>query len=183
MYQQQYFFPPPFLFLTPPPVFNTQQPQTISDNDVIINQAGEPGPPGPPGPQGEPGPPGPQGESGLPGIQGPAGPQGPQGPTGECSCTLNTVTVTDTYYIEPNDCYIGVLNKESIEIFLPANPPLGKMLIIKAQQKQLGNKKIYIVAQNGSNIDDQVQYVLQSPFESITLVFNDTWHITGKSQV
>ena len=217
MYQNQYFFPPPWYFAPPPtPVYI---PQTNSDNDVIINNTtgqGPPGPEGPMGPQGAAGPqgpqgaqgpqgntgpqgpmgpqgdtgiqgpPGPQGEQGVEGPQGPqgiAGPQGPAGPSGTINCILPAKVITESYYVQQDDCYIGVLNTKSIEIYLPQNPPIGKMLIIKAQQKQIGNKKIYIVTQNGDKIDDGDEVVLQSPYESITLIFNDSWHITGQAQV
>jgi len=217
MYQNQYFFPPPWYFAPPPtPVYI---PQTASDNDVIINNSTGQGPPGPEGPQGPQGvagpqgpqgaqgpqgntgpqgpmgpqgdtgiqgPPGLQGEQGVEGPQGPqgvAGPQGPAGPSGTMSCILPAKVISESYHVQPDDCYIGVLNEKSIEIYLPQNPPLGKMLIIKAQQKQIGNKKIYIVTQNGDKIDDGDEVVLQSPYESITLIFNDSWHITGQAQV
>ena len=217
MYQNQYFFPPPWYFAPPPtPVYI---PQTTSDNDVIITNTTGQGPPGPEGPQGPQGvagpqgpqgaqgpqgntgpqgpmgpqgdtgiqgPPGPQGEQGVEGPQGPqgiAGPQGPAGPSGTMSCILPAKVISESYYIQPDDCYIGVLNEKSIEIYLPQNPPIGKMLIIKAQQKQIGNKKIYIVTQNGDKIDDGDEVVLQSPYESITLIYNDSWHITGQAQV
>ncbi len=182
MYQQQFFFPPPWVFYAPPkPVFIPAS-QTVDDRDstiIIDNDNDQPGPPGPPGPQGEPGPPGAQGP------QGETGPPGPPGPPGPSSglCVLNAKVITDTYHVQPEDCYIGVLNTESIEIYLPENPPIGKLLIIKAQQKQIGNKKIYIVSQNSEKIDDGDEIVLQSPYESVTLVFNDSWHITGQAQV
>jgi hypothetical protein len=150
---------------------------------------GNTGPQGPMGPQGDTGiqgPPGPQGEQGVEGPQGPqgvAGPAGPPGPSGTMSCILPAKVIQESYYVQPDDCYIGVLNEKSIEIYLPKNPPKGKMLIIKAQQKQIGNKKIYIVTQNGDKIDDGDEVVLQSPYESITLIFNDSWHITGQAQV
>lgn len=128
-----------------------------------------------------------QGTNGTDGlsIQGIQGVQGPSGGTQPVtnSCILPAKVITESYYIQPEDCYIGVLNTKSIEIYLPQNPPLGKMLIIKAQQKQLGNKKIYIITQNGDKIDDGDEIVLQSPYESITLIFNDSWHITGQAQV
>lgn len=162
MYQNQWFLPPPW-FIGAPPVFIPTGGGN-SDNDVIINTTGTPGPPGPPGPQG------------LPGQPGPPGPS-------VNSCVLPARVITETYHVQPDDCYIGVLNEKSIEIYLPQNPPIGKMLIIKAQQKQIGNKKIYIVTQNGDKIDDGDEIVLQSPYESITLIFNDSWHITGQAQV
>jgi len=212
MYQNQMFFPPPWFFSAPPPVF-VPQGQTANDNDVIINTggSGEPGPQGPQGSQGNMGLQGPQGNSGTQGAQGSSGQQGPQGAQGQqgqqgqtvvgtqgpqgvqgaqgnngsstASCILPARIIKETYYVQPDDCYIGVLNEKSIEIYLPQNPPKGKMLIIKAQQKQIGNKKIYIVTQNGDKIDDGDEIVLQSPYESITLIFNDSWHITGQAQV
>jgi hypothetical protein len=141
---------------------------------------------GPPGDTGIQGPPGPQGEQGVEGPQGPqgiAGPTGPPGPSGTMSCILPAKVIQESYHVQPDDCYIGVLNEKSIEIYLPQNPPKGKMIIIKAQQQQIGNKKIYIVTQNGDKIDDGDEVVLQSPYESITLIFNDSWHITGQAQV
>lgn len=180
MYQNQYFFPPPWFFSAPPPVFLPQS--SGSDNDVIINNSGGSGEPGPPGPQGEPGPPGPPGPQGIKGDQGPQGEPGPPGPESKCSCTVSTKIITTNYQATNEDCYIGVLNKEKIEIILPPNPPIGKVLIIKAQQK-LGNNKIFIVPGNSEKIDSGDELVLQSPYESVTLIFNDSWHITGQSQV
>lgn len=189
MYQNQYYLPPPWYF-TPPPTL--PQPGN-QDNDVVINTGGS-GPPGPQGPQGIQGPPGPQGSQGPTGAQGPqgtpgqqgpqgeAGPPGPPGPSGDCGCLVATKIITTNYQATNSDCYIGVQNKEKIEIILPPNPPIGKVLIIKAQNK-LGNNKIFIVPANGEKIDSGDEYVLQSPYESVTIIFNDSWHITGQSQV
>jgi hypothetical protein len=201
MYQTQYFLPPPPWFFQPPQQYVPSRP-TISDNDVIINNGspGQQGPPGPQGPQGIQGPPGAQGAQGPTGAQGPMGSQGepgPPGPQGELgppgptgppgpvanNCILKTRIIRDTYYVQPDDSYIGVLNEKQIDIILPLEPEIGRMLIIKAQQKQIGNKKIYIITQNGDKIDDGDEIVLQSPYESVTLIFNDSWHITGQAQV
>ena len=146
---------------------------------------GAQGPQGLSGQQGTTGAQGPQGNTGAAGqhgAQGAQGAQGTPGTSGNC-CQLNTIIISESYKVQPEDCYIGVVNQKSIEIYLPENPPKGKMLIIKAQQKQIGNKKIYIVTQNGNKIDDNDEIVLQSPYESITLIFNDSWHITGQAQV
>ena len=193
VFQNQYFFPPPPWFFSPPPVFPQQ---SINDNDTIINQGGVQGIQGVQGLSGEASAQGLQGIQGLIGVQGVqgiigSGVQGIQGiqgsnggiqPLASC-CILPAKVISESYQVQPDDCYIGVLNTQSIEIYLPQNPPLGKMLIIKAQQKQIGNKKIYIVTQNGDKIDDGDEVVLQSPYESITLIFNDSWHITGQAQV
>jgi hypothetical protein len=185
MYQSQYFIPPPWFF-APPPVQYIPQKSTISDNDVIINTGNST--PGPAGPQGVEGPVGPQGNQGPTGAQGPQGEPGPPGPPGppaptNAACILNTRIVRDTYYVQPDDCYIGVINEKQTDIILPLEPEKGRMLIIKAQQKQIGSKKIYIITQNGDKIDDGDEIVLQSPYESVTLIFNDSWHITGQAQV
>lgn len=184
MYQTQYFLPPPWFFQAPPQ-YSLPPKQSISDNDLIINTSTGQGPPGPQGPQGVQGPPGPQGVQGPMGAQGPQGDPGPPGPPAPINqaCILNTIIVKDTYYVQPDDCYIGVLNEKKIDIILPLKPEKGRMIIIKAQQKQLENKKIYIITQNGDKIDNSDQIVLQSPYESITLIFNDNWHITGQSEV
>lgn len=176
----------------PPGPEGPQGPQGVAGPQGPIGAQGPQGNPGPQGLQGPPGdtgiqgPPGPQGEQGVEGPQGPqgiAGPAGLPGPSGTMSCILPAKIITESYHIQPDDCYIGVINEKSIEIYLPQNPPIGKMLIIKAQQKQIGNKKIYIVTQNGDKIDDGDELVLQSPYESVTLIFNDSWHITGQAQV
>lgn len=122
---------------------------------------------------------------GAQGPQGETGPQGPPGPAGPTAnnCILKTRIIYDTYYVQPDDCYIGVINEKQIDIILPLEPEVGRMLIIKAQQKQIGNKKIYIITQNGDKIDESDEIVLQSPYESVTLIFNDSWHITGQAQV
>ncbi len=189
MYQNQYFLPP-WYFTPPPPILPATH--GTQDNDVIINNgSGQPGPQGPQGIQGPPGPAGaqgptgaqgPKGETGSHGAQGEQGPPGPPGPSGDCSCTVSTKIITANYQVTNEDCYIGVLNKEKITITLPTNPPIGKVFIIKAQQK-LGNNKIFIVTPNSEKIDDGDELVLQSPYESVTLIFNDSWHITGQSQV
>ena len=191
MYQSQFFFPPPWYFAGPPPVFVPQSNIDTDTDTVVINQqggGGPPGPPGPQGPQGEQGPqgvPGLQGPQGIQGVPGEPGPQGEPGPPGpsSASCILQTKIITSDYLVQSDDCYIGVLNEKPITIYLPANPPVGKLLIIKAQQKQIGNKKITITSSVSENIDDNSTYILQSPYESVTIIFNDSWHVTGKSQV
>ena len=165
MYQTQYFIPPPWFFQPQPVQYQPVRPIT-SDNDVTINTGGT-GPQGPPGPQGpqgiqgppgltgaqgpigqqgpigaqgETGPAGPQGETGPAGPQGETGPPGPPAPTNTC-CILNTRIIRDTYYVQPDDCYIGVLNEKQIDIILPLNPEKGRIIIIKAQQKQIEIKR------------------------------------------
>ena len=170
-----------------PQGFNGQDGTSVQGIQGLLGPQGIQGLNGPQGINGLDGSTGLQGIQGLEGssIQGTQGIQGPSGGQQPVtnSCILPAKVISETYHIQPEDCYIGVLNTKSIEIYLPQNPPIGKMLIIKAQQKQIGNKKIYIVTQNGDKIDDGDEIVLQSPYESVTLIFNDSWHITGQAQV
>jgi hypothetical protein len=180
MYLSPFFCYPP-LFNAPPMFFGGFP----SDNDLIIQNSSSGTPV--PGPKGEPGPPGPQGEPGPPGPQ---GDQGPQGPEGECvnSCTVAAKLITDSYKCVETDCYIGVLNKAPAVVSLIENPKPGKFLTIKAQQK-LGNNKIFVVPadsdlQQGVTIDGKEEIVLQSPYESLTVLFsNNRWNIIAQSQV
>lgn len=201
MYQSQHFFPPPWFFQAPPPVF---VPQGSSDNDVIINTSGGQGPPGPPGEQG------PQGPAGPPGEQGPAGvsvvsaevepnpgdliihlsdgteinagnvigPQGPAGPPGTCDCTCNTVLVDKDYTAKSTDYYIGVNSQKPVNIILPSKPENCKTYIIKAEMPPpLGNRKITVKG-NGNTIDGQTSYIMENAWECITILFRGTsWNI------
>lgn len=161
MYQTQFYFPPPWLFQAPPPVF---VPQGQSDSDVIINTGGgEAGPPGPQGPEGPPGPPGPQGEQGPPGI---------------CDCTCNTVLVDKDYTAKSTDYYIGVSSQKPVNIILPSKPENCKTYIIKAEMPPpLGNRKITVKG-NGNTIDGQTSYIMENAWECITILFRGTsWNI------
>lgn len=137
---------------------------------------GEPGPPGPPGDQGPPGPPGPTGEQGVPGEPGPVG---PPGPAGTCSCECKKILVEEDYYVEMDDCYIGVNSSEPVAIYLPDTCTNTKQIIIKAEMgPPLGNRQVRIIAPDGSTIDGGQAYVLTVPYESVNLICRDgNWWI------
>lgn len=142
-----------------------------------------PCPPGPPGPQGEQGPPGPQGPigltgpigpMGLTGPIGPPGPPGPQGPPGNCSSCCTTISVNSDYIASCDDYYIGVNSTGPILILLPDNCLECVELIIKAEMgPPLGNRKVTIQTSDGSTIDGLDEYVLQNPWESVRLIYNN----------
>lgn len=179
MYTNPYFIPPIWC--------GSEVIPNHSDNDVIIMQQSSPGPQGPPGPAGPQGPQGEQGPQGLQGEQGPQGLQGPRGfrgPRGKCDCDKNCVVIKDTYQATNSDNYIGVENSYAITITLPETPTECKKLIIKAQQKQIGNNKIYIITGNQSTIDGESQVVLQSPYECVELIYvSSNWYIISQLQV
>jgi len=120
--------------------------------------------PGPPGPEGPPGPPGPPGEKGDPGSFE--------------NCIFNTVLVNETYYSVANDCYIGVDSEEPTTIYLPTDPVDGKYIIVKAEMgAPLGNRKVTVTTDDESLIDGKEQYIMKTPYESVTLLFRgDEWH-------
>lgn len=157
---------PPFGWPLAPHVLN------LPDDIDIINYSaastpGPTGPPGPPGPAGEVGPTGPAGEVG------PTGPPGPAGTPG----LLPTINTGSSYKVKPTDCYIGVKSKEPTTITLLENPPNGFLLYIKLEMSApIGNRKVTVVTADGSLIDGEQFVILQNPWESITLVYNNNWY-------
>lgn len=138
---------------------------TGSGNDtVIINSANKPCEqiPGPAGPQGD---------------IGPQGPQGPQGPPGTFG-NIPTLTTSTSYQVTLDDCYIGVDSTEPTTIMLPANPHNGFLVIIKLQMPApIGNRKVIVAPPSNATIDGQDVLVLQNPWETVTLVFNNDWFV------
>lgn len=137
---------------------------------------GDTGPPGPAGEAGEPGPPGPPGEQGAPGEQ---GPPGPPGAPGECACKCKAILVSQDYIVTMDDRYIGVDSTGPVYITLPGDCEDCDQLIIKAEMgPPLGNRKIIILAAPGQTIDDEEEYVMTVPYESVHLICRGgNWHI------
>ena len=166
---------------------------TGSGNDTVIIHQGDDngnnqGPPGPPGPVGPPGPPGeagatgpigPSGSAGEPGPSGPPGATGPAGPPGECSCKCSTTLVSQDYIVKMDDYYIGVNSSRPVTITLPSDCTDCHQIIVKAEMgPPLGNRKVTIVAGNGSTIDGSADYVMEVPYESVTLLCRGgNWNI------
>lgn len=154
-----------------------------------------PGPPGPQGPQGEIGPQGKQGiqgeqgpngsqgsqgergPQGIQGIQGPPGPQGSQGIPG--TSNHNTLLIHSEYRATSNDYYIGVNSNEPSTVYLPTNPVDGMEIIVKVEMSApVGNRKVTVIAPEGSLIDGQSSVVLQNPYEKLHVIYRKPdWHI------
>ena len=171
-------------------------PFPVKDEIDIINYTspGIPGPPGPQGeqgPQGDVGPAGPQGEVGPAGPQGETGPQGPIGPPGppgpspspddddDDRSPSNTVVVKDNYTASQSDAYIGVDSTKPVTILLPREPILGTTYVVKLQMASpIGNKKATIKAIDGTKIDGKSSIVLENPYESVSIIYNNNgWFI------
>jgi len=166
-------------------------PVSLDDIDIINYTAGGApgpvGPQGPAGPQGEPGAngiAGPQGLVGPQGLIGPTGPQGeagPQGPQGEPGSFQDPPTrlVTGDYAVTLHDYYMGFeLTKPAIA-HLPLNPPDGYEFVFKLEfGAPVGNRKLTIMPDGSNTIDEAGTYVLQNPYESLTIISRGkNWHI------
>jgi hypothetical protein len=156
------------------------------NDTVIINQGDSndcnkcvPGPQGPPGEDGATGPIGPPGQTGEPGPPGPPGATGPAGPPGECSYKCTSILVSQDYTAQMDDYYIGVNSSGPVTITLPSDCTDCHQIIVKAEMgPPLGNRKVTIVAGNSSTIDESADYVMEVPYESVTLLCRDSnWNI------
>lgn len=106
---------------------------------------------------------------------GPPGPPGPPGPSGSCCHQMPVKLVSNDYYLELKDVYIGTDNTKSINIVLPENPEQGKYYIIKLEiGAPVGNRKVKILPPGTATIDGQNYITLQNPYESVRLIYHQT---------
>lgn len=91
----------------------------------------------------------------------------------------NAILVTGDYAAQPTDYYIGIKSTGPTNIFLPENPMDCIQLIIKADMgPPLGPRKVTIIAQGTSTIDDAPTHVLTVPYESVNLISQgNSWHV------
>ncbi len=175
----------------------------INQADDCKCPPGPPGPVGPPGPKGDKGDQGPIGETGAPGLpgaagdtgaqglpgppgadgdQGPIGPPGepgPQGPPGECNCRCKTTVVTKNYTVAMDDYYIGLANPRPIIIALPSYPEHCIEVMFKEELgPPVGNRKITIVTEDGSQIDGQPNFTIEEPYQFVRMIYHTgAWYI------
>ena len=132
-------------------------PPVLDDCDLVINSniIGPPGPPGPPGPQGEP---------------------GPQGPAGSLADVPVTLIDEATYSPDLTEYFLGVIYDGSVTITLPAGT-LGKVYVVKDAVGDANTNPITVVA-SGSTIDSLANYVLNTDWGSISLIYNGIeWNV------
>jgi hypothetical protein len=148
----------------------------IDDCDLFINSNIV----GPPGSVGPTGPTGPQGEVGPTGSQGETGPTGPTGPSASGGLP-NTVVISEDYTAKLTDYYIGVDSTGPVTITLPEDVPEGTQYIIKLQMgAPIGTRKV-TVKSSPNNMDNINTIILTSPYESLQLLFQSSWHITNRN--
>jgi hypothetical protein len=163
-------------------------PPTIDDRDLFINSVVNSG-------AGTPGPEGPAGVGVVsaevtdnPGdllllltdgtvvnagnVIGPPGPPGPPGPSTSCSC--NTTTITQDYCATETDCYIGAQLMNAATVTLPNTVPAGTRYTIKLEfGAPVGNRKCTIRPQAPALINGVTAITLTTPYESISVVYNN----------
>ena len=145
-----------------------------------VNGATGPNPPPcPPECVGATGPQGPVGSTGATGAQGEPGPVGATGPSGNCSCKCSARVVSQDYSATMDDYYIGVNSDGPTNITLPGDCTDCQQIIIKAEMgPPLGNRKITIVVANNGLIDGSTSYVMEVPYESVSMLCRGgEWHI------
>lgn len=148
----------------PQPAFiPTPYPGLLSSTDDvdIINYtaAAQAGPPGPPGPAGD------------------TGPAGPPGLAGGFNGTINVANTGSSYQATNTDTYIGVNSDEPTLITLPLTPEPGQIIIVKLEMDApIGNRKVTIMPPGTLTIDGENFLVLQQPWESATIIYNNNWY-------
>lgn len=96
---------------------------------------------------------------------------GEQGPAGE-GCKCEAIVVNTDYTVKEEDYYIGVNSNGPVTITLPllTSSSTCSEYVIKAEMgPPLGNRKITVVPQGVAFIDGSNSYILQNPYESITI--------------
>jgi hypothetical protein len=87
--------------------------------------------------------------------------------------------VSTDYTATLDDYYIGVNSTRPVTITLPADCTDCHEIIVKAEMgPPLGNRKIIILAAEGQTIDDETEYVMEVPYQSVHLICRGgNWHI------
>ena len=131
----------------------------VPDHDLFINSniVGPPGPPGPVGPVG------------------PAGPAGPAGPPGTPGLVPTTVVTTTPFTATLANYYLAINVAAPASVILPVSP-IGTVFVIKDIDGDAITNPITITA--STTIDGAASATINSPYGSITLIFNGTeWNI------
>lgn len=89
---------------------------------------------------------------------------------------INVYATSTSYTATANDEYIGVNSASAVTITLPTGTP-GRVYYIKDEYGQ-GSGKITVQPQPGEKIDNQINYIISVPYQSVAVVFRGTqWHI------
>jgi hypothetical protein len=109
---------------------------------------------------------------------GPPGPPGPPGPAGNPSPVAVTIVNTSPYIALPTDYDLAVTANAVIpaSVVLPVSP-VGTVYIVK-DTSGVANINPITVSAIASTIDGAVSATINSPYGSLTFIFNGTeWNI------
>lgn len=99
-------------------------------------------------------------------------------PHPEDCCCCKVKLVSQDYQVLKDDCYIGVNSDGPVTITLPELVGSCQKYIIKLEHgPPIGPRKATIVGQGGTTIDGNLTYVLQQPYETITVIGTNNWYI------
>lgn len=132
----------------------------VNDCDLFINNSGGTiGPPGPPGPIGPP------------------GPQGPAGPPGTPGLVPVTIVANTPFAASTANYFLGVDVATAASVVLPVSPT-GTVFIVKDIDGDATTNPITITATGGTLIDGAASALINSPYGSLSFVFNGTqWNL------
>lgn len=89
------------------------------------------------------------------------------------------VVVSKDYTATASDYYIGVNSDAPVTITLSGNFQNSHRIIVKSEMRPpLGARKITIKCDNGGLIDGSSEYVIQTSYDSVTILYRDNdWYI------
>lgn len=89
---------------------------------------------------------------------------------------ISVYGTTTSYTATANDEYIGVNSASAVTITLPSGVP-GRVYTIKDEYGQ-GSGKITLSPQTGEKIDNNNNYIISVPYQSVSVVFRaGQWRI------
>ena len=88
------------------------------------------------------------------------------------------ILISEDYTATMDDYYIGVKSEGSIIITIPCDCDDGHEIVVKSEMNRtLENIKITIMSMDDENlrsIDDELEYVIESPYQSVRFLCRDT---------
>jgi hypothetical protein len=117
-----------------------------------------------------------QGEAGNPV---PLSEMGDNTPKRNIDYEAKAVVVSKDYIATSGDYYIGVHSDAPVTIILSGNFEDSHKIIVKSEMRPpLGNRKITIKCDDDGLIDGSSEYVIQTSYDSVTILYRDNdWFI------
>ena len=82
------------------------------------------------------------------------------------------------YQVLADDCYIGVNSEGPVTMTLPLLDGKCQKYTFKVERgPPIGPRKVTIVGQGSTTIDGNANYILQQPYETVSIIGTDNWYI------